>query len=49
MPDTPETIETLAHKPERQRFACEMKECRTREDFKALKKKYEVLAEDSKK
>lgn len=48
MPNTAETIETLARKLERVRILNDLKECKTLEEYQELVKKYEKLCNDDK-
>ena len=48
MPDSAETIESLARKLESARILNDLKECKTLEDFQELTKKYETLYNDNK-
>lgn len=46
VPNTAETIESLARKLERMRILNDLKECKTLEDFQNLTQKYETLCND---
>lgn len=48
MPNTAETIESLARKLERVRILNDLKECKTLEEFQELTKKYETLCNNDK-
>ena len=48
MPNSAETIESLARKLERARILNDLKECKTLEDYQELTKKYESLCNDDK-
>lgn len=48
MPNSAETIESLARKLERVRILNDLKECKTLEEYQELTKKYETLCNDDK-
>lgn len=48
MPNSAETIESLARKLERARILNDLKECKTLEEYQELTKKYEALCNDDK-
>lgn len=48
MPNSAETIESLARKLERVRILNDLKDCKTLEEFQELTKKYEALCNDDK-
>ena len=48
MPNSAETIESLARKLERARILNDLKECKTLEEYQELTKKYETMCNNDK-